>query len=235
MNKNKDVVGASCVKDNDGKIVVEEDKMMEVWRAHNDKISNEEFAWDRNGLVSPVCGPSERITAVEVGAAIEKMKQGKSAGPKGVVAEMLKAAGETGTLWMTNVCNAVVKDGKVLPEDWSKSWMVNVYKGKVDALLFIIVPEALSREFREGLPMELLYADDLVLIAEMQELLLEKVMKWKKVMEMKGLRVNAGMTKVMWFRVSKGQVEDSGIYPCGACRKRVGSNSILCVVSEVGS
>ena len=31
------------------------------------------------------------------------------------------------------VCNAVVKDGKV-PEDWSRSWMVNVYKGKGDAL-----------------------------------------------------------------------------------------------------
>ena len=61
------------------------------------------------------------------------MKQDKSAGPTGVVAEMLKAAGETGTSWMTEVCNAVVKDGKV-PEDWSRSWMVNVYKGKGDAL-----------------------------------------------------------------------------------------------------
>ena len=56
--------------------------------------------------------PSERISALEVGVAIGKMKQGKSAGPTGVVAEMLKAAGETGTLWMTEVCNAVVKDGK---------------------------------------------------------------------------------------------------------------------------
>ena len=46
---------------------------------------------------------------------------------------MLKAAGETGMLWMTEVCNAVVKDGGV-PEDWSRSWMVNVYKGKGDAL-----------------------------------------------------------------------------------------------------
>ena len=42
---------------------------------------------------------------------------------------MLKPAGETGTLWMTDVCNTVVKDGKV-PEDWSKSWIVDVYKGK---------------------------------------------------------------------------------------------------------
>ena len=48
VSKNRDVVGASCVKDDDGKIVVEEDKLMEVWRAHYDKISNEEFAWDRN-------------------------------------------------------------------------------------------------------------------------------------------------------------------------------------------
>ena len=55
-----------------------------------------------------------------MGVAIERMKQGRSAGPSGVVAEMLKAAGKVGTLWMTDMCNAVVKDGKV-PEDWSRS------------------------------------------------------------------------------------------------------------------
>ena len=92
----------SRVKDEDGKIVVEEDKLMEVWRAHYDKISNEEFPWDRISLtnVSPVCGGSEKISALEMGVAIGKMRQGKSVGPTGVVAEMLKAAGETGTLWM---------------------------------------------------------------------------------------------------------------------------------------
>ena len=39
--KKRDVVGASCVKDSIGKIVVEEDRLMEVWRAHYDGISNE--------------------------------------------------------------------------------------------------------------------------------------------------------------------------------------------------
>ena len=34
---------------------------------------------------------------------------------------------------MTDVCTALVKDGKI-PEDWSRNWMVNVYKGKGDAL-----------------------------------------------------------------------------------------------------
>ena len=55
----------------------------------------------------------------------------------------------------------------------------------------------LSREFREGLSMELLYANDLVLIAETMELLLEKVRRWKEGMEGRGLRVNAGRTKIM--------------------------------------
>ena len=109
VNRNRDVVGANCLKNSDGKIVVEEDRLMEVWRAHYDVLSNEECSWDREGLtdVSPVCGPSERISTVEVDAATGKMKQGKSGGPTGVVSEMLKAAGETGTLWMTDVCNAM--------------------------------------------------------------------------------------------------------------------------------
>ena len=126
VNRNRDVVGTNCVKDSDGKILVQEDRLMEVGRSHCDVlISNQEFTWDREGLTGLVCGPSER--KLEVDGAIGKMKQGKSGGPTGVVSEMLKAASETGTLWMTDVYNAVVKDGKI-PEDWNRSWMVNVYK-----------------------------------------------------------------------------------------------------------
>ena len=77
--------------------------------------------------------------------------------------------------------------------------------------------------------MELRYADDLVLMAESEELLMEKLRKWKKGMEAKGLRMNAGKTKVMQCRMSRFQSEDSGEYPCGVCRKGVGRNAILCV------
>ena len=37
--------------------------------------------------------------------------------------------------------------------------------------------------------MELLHADDLVLIADSEESLVEKIRKWKADMEVKGLRV----------------------------------------------
>ena len=107
---------------------------------------------------------------------------------------------------------------------------VGVHQGSVlSPLLFIIMLEALSREFRESLPMELLYADDLFLIAKTKDVLLEKVRKWKEGMEKKGLRVNAGKTKIMWRRLSMGQAEDSGEHPCGVCKKGVGDNSIFCM------
>ena len=87
--------------------------------------------------------------------------------------------------------------------------------------------EALSREFREALPIQLLYADDLVLVAETEELLMEKLRKWKRGRELKGLRVNIGNAKVMRYQVRIGQAEESGKYPCGVCRQGVGDNSKL--------
>ena len=84
VRKNRDEVGAGCVKDNIGKIVVEEDKLLEVWKEHYDRISNEEFSWDKEGLTDlrPVCGPGEKISEEEVEAAIGKMKFGKAGGPR---------------------------------------------------------------------------------------------------------------------------------------------------------
>ena len=75
---------------------------------------------------------------------------------------------------------------------------VGVHQGSVlSPLLFIIVLEALSREFRTGYPWELLYADYLMISAESMEELLVKVQTWKTEMEEKGLRVNMGKTKIM--------------------------------------
>ena len=50
-------------------------------------------------------------------------------------------------------------------------------------LLYIIVLEALSTEFRIGVPWELLYADDLVLIAESEDKLINKPRARKNVLK----------------------------------------------------
>jgi len=55
--------------------------------------------------------------------------------------------------------------------------------------------EAISREFRVTLTWELLYADDLAVIAEEQ--LIKRLNEWKDNEESIGMRVNMNKTKVM--------------------------------------
>ena len=45
--------------------------------------------------------------------------------------------------------------------------------------------EMISRELRAGLPLELLYADDLISMAEIKESLHDKIVKWKSGLEAK--------------------------------------------------
>ena len=75
---------------------------------------------------------------------------------------------------------------------------VGVHQGSVlSSLLLIIVLEASSRELRTSCPWELLYADDLVLLADTIDELLSNLGNWKKHLEVKGLRANMGKTKIM--------------------------------------
>ena len=135
VGNNRDIVGASCVKGADGKLVTGEAEVKDRWKIHFDKLLNEEFEWNKDGLtaVDKVCGPAEIISCNEVKSAITKTKSGKTAGPSGVVAEMLRASGDVGVQWVTDLCNEIVQEGKI-PSDWRKSWIVKVYTGKGDAL-----------------------------------------------------------------------------------------------------
>src|SRR6185436_14450762 len=76
---------------------------------------------------------SFEFTAGEVRSAIRNVKPGKAAGPSGVTVEMIVAVDMEGVLWVTDLCNAIVREGKI-PDDWKHSWLVTVYKGKGDAL-----------------------------------------------------------------------------------------------------
>ena len=105
---------------------------------------------------------------------------------------------------------------------------VGVHQGSVlSPLLCIIVLEALSREFRSGVPWEDLYADDLVIIAESLEECVRRLLTWKEAMEKK-LRVNAGKTKIMICGKGLDLLQSSGEFSCAVCRSGVGSNSIIC-------
>ena len=66
-------------------------------------------------------------------------------------------------------------------------------------LLFVIVMEAVSREFRVALLWELLYADDLGVIAETEDDLIKRLNDWKDNVELENrvMRVNTNKIKVI--------------------------------------
>ena len=67
-------------------------------------------------------------------------------------------------------------------DEYSNSFdvRVGVHQGSVlSPLLFVIVLEALSMEFRTGCPWEILYADDLVVNAQSMYELLMKLRTWR--------------------------------------------------------
>ena len=75
---------------------------------------------------------------------------------------------------------------------------VGMHQGSaLSPLLFVIVMQAISREFRVSLPWELLYADDLAVIAETEEELIKRLNDWKDNVESIGKRVSMNTTKVM--------------------------------------
>ena len=119
-----------------------------------------------------------------------------------------------------------VRVGSELSEEFGVN--VGVHQGSVlSPLLFAIVVDVVTERAREGLLMEMLYADDLVLMSETMDGLREKFQKWKDAFECKGLKVNLKKTKVM-VSGSEGEVLKSKIDPCGVCGKRVKANSVLC-------
>src|SRR2546425_8410675 len=113
---NKDITASGCVRGIDGRTIVEEEGIMQRWKEYYEQLLNEEFDWNKDSIGSigemnkvEASVDEREISVAEVSSAISKAKSGKAAGPSGVVAaDMLKAAGEAGVKWVTDICNEVV-------------------------------------------------------------------------------------------------------------------------------
>ena len=136
--------------------------------------------------------------------------------------------------WLVRLVQSMYKDVRSrirVGDGYSEEFGVGVgvHQGSVlSPLLFIIVLEALSREFRTGCPWELLYADDLM-ISVVHGGTAGKGADMEDRDGKKGLRVNMGKTKIMESGINLDVLKKSGKYLCGVCQSGVGSsNAIFC-------
>ena len=132
---NQDVVNEKCVRNDAGELSLSDEEKMKASVGHYAWLLNVEFEWESDLLpeVAPVEGPPPPVTKDLICKALRKMKCGKAAGPSGIIAEMLKAAGEVGIELLTELTE-VVFCNSVIPTDWQESFILNLYKGKGDAL-----------------------------------------------------------------------------------------------------
>ena len=129
---NRDVIGDKCVRNDAGELTLSDAQKMNAGVEHHKRLSNGELDWASESLsfVSPILGLPPSVTGSD---AIKKMKCRKTAGPSGIVTEILKASGSVGLEVLAHLMKSITAEG-VVPADWRDSIIVNLYKGKGDAL-----------------------------------------------------------------------------------------------------
>lgn len=93
----------------------------------------------------------------------------------------------------------------------------------------------MPRELRVGCPWELIYADDLLIVAVQIDQLERRLEKWKEGLEDKGLKVNVRKTEVMCFRHDVPKIKiKSAKFPCAVFLRSVRVSSILYQPVKIG-
>ena len=131
--KTKDIGKVFTVKDENGNILKESEEIKKRWKDYFERLYNEENQRVETEEVNPVHGPVEEVTPAEVKKAMKKRKNSKACGPDKVPVEVWKALGETGEQLLRNIFNMVLRTGRI-PEEWRKSLIIPIYKGKGDIM-----------------------------------------------------------------------------------------------------
>ena len=96
-------------------MIVDDKGIKDSWKEYMEKPMNEENEWDHKISAGVKEGPADCIRIDEVRAVLKKMKRHKAPGLSWLVAEMIQATGDTGTQWLLDLFNGIVKEG-CIPE-----------------------------------------------------------------------------------------------------------------------
>ncbi|XP_009621031.1 uncharacterized protein [Nicotiana tomentosiformis] len=120
--KARDLDQVKCIKDEDGRVLMEEAQIRQRWQTYFHKLLNGEG--DRDIVLgdlehSKMCrdfGYCRRIRVEEVEEAVRKMHRGRATGPDEIPMEFWKNAGRAGLEWVTRLFNVIFRTKK-MPDD----------------------------------------------------------------------------------------------------------------------
>jgi len=103
---------SSCIRNKDGDILFEADKILERWKEYVEDLFND--SRPANPIKNFLQGPE--ILKSEVENAIKTMSKGKAVGVDNISTESLQALGDFGTEKLTEICNEIYHSAEI-PED----------------------------------------------------------------------------------------------------------------------
>ncbi|KAG5571647.1 hypothetical protein H5410_061413 [Solanum commersonii] len=132
-----DLDQVKCIKEEEGKVLVDEISIKQRWRRYFHKLLNEEGGGDivLNDLAHSEglrdFGYCRCFRIEEVIRAISRMGRGRATGPDEISVDFWKSADKAGIEWLTRLFNVIFKTAK-MPDEWRWSTMVPLYKNKGD-------------------------------------------------------------------------------------------------------
>ncbi|KAL6546860.1 hypothetical protein OROMI_022581 [Orobanche minor] len=88
---------------------------------------------------------------------------------------------------------------------------VGLHQGSaLSPLLFALILDVISRGIQDGVPWCMLFADDIVLVAESRRKVNVKLELWRSKLESQGLRVSRSKTEYLWCNFS-GETNEEGV------------------------
>lgn len=122
------------IKDNNGKVLTDQDQVKNRWREHFQELYNPQTVTDPSVLMEmPVGGrngdPTAGLTIEEVQAAIHRLKKHKVPGADNTTADEIQGAGNAGVELLLKLCQRCWREER-FPQLWTKSVVVPIHKKK---------------------------------------------------------------------------------------------------------
>src|SRR5215467_3819908 len=114
--KRRDVEKVKWVKDENGRVIMEEGKIRERWEQYFCTLMNEGAGGSGVRMNERVSGEGvEEVTVEEVERAVRNMKRGKAVGPDEIPVEVWRLMGRSASCWLKDLFNRLLA-GEQMPE-----------------------------------------------------------------------------------------------------------------------
>ena len=127
----KDFTHIKQIKDENGVVLSNQDKIKKRWESYYENLLNEENPRIifEDGIKN--LGVTHNIRRREVKRALNKMKNGKAVGTDGIPVEVWKCLGEEGIDLLWDLAKKIYIQ-EMIPTEWRESFLVPIYKEKGD-------------------------------------------------------------------------------------------------------